>query len=63
MSDTLYYVDRDEQVGPVRGATGQQLMVAQGMHLILRVVGIGLCIYAVAKLGKKPAAAELSGVF
>jgi hypothetical protein len=38
-------------------------MLAQTMHIILRVVGIGLCIYAISKLRKKPAEAQLSEVF
>ena len=47
----------------IPGLSSQQLMVAQAMHVILRLVGVGLCIYAVAKLTKKPTAAELSEVF
>jgi hypothetical protein len=33
--------------------SGQALMIAQGMHIVLRIAGIGLCIYAVTKMGEK----------
>ena len=33
--------------------SSQSLMVAQGMHIVLRIAGIGLCIYPVAEMGKK----------
>jgi hypothetical protein len=28
-------------------------MVAQGMHIILRIAGVGLCIYALSEMSKK----------
>jgi hypothetical protein len=37
----------------------QSLMLAQMLHVILRLAGIGLCIYAIVTLGKKSAPAEL----
>jgi hypothetical protein len=36
----------------IAGVSSQKMALAQALHIILRVVGIGLCIYAVAKLGK-----------
>jgi hypothetical protein len=54
------------QLGEVTipGASSEKLMLAQGMHIFLRVAGIGLCIYAISKLRKKkPTTAKLSEVF
>jgi hypothetical protein len=31
----------------------QSLMVAQGIHIILRIAGVGLCIYALSEMSKK----------
>src|SRR5262245_24861596 len=47
----------------IPGASSQALMLAQAMHIFLRVMGICLCIYAIAKLRKKPATGKLSEVF
>jgi hypothetical protein len=38
----------------IPGISGQALTVAQLLHVLLRVAGIALAIYAIAKLGKKP---------
>src|SRR5262245_6383035 len=53
------------QLGEVTipGASSRALMLAQAMHIFLRVVGIGLCIYAISKLRKKPTTAKLTEVF
>lgn len=38
---------------PGISSQSQSLMVAQGMHIILRIAGVGLCIYALSEMSKK----------
>jgi hypothetical protein len=42
------------------GISSQSIVVAQGMHIILRIAGIGLCIYALLEMGKKTRTVERS---
>jgi GYF domain 2 len=41
--------------------SSQALMLAQILHIILRLAGIGLCIYAIVMLGRQAASAEPAG--
>jgi hypothetical protein len=46
----------------IPGASSQTVMFAQAMHAFLRVTGICLCVYAIAKL-RKQTTAKFSEVF
>lgn len=46
----------------IPGASSQALMFAQAMHAFLRITGICLCVYAIAKL-RKQTTAKYSEVF
>jgi hypothetical protein len=47
----------------ISGLNSNTLVLAQTMHVILRLLGIAMCVYAAVNLGKRPAHIDAGAVF
>jgi hypothetical protein len=44
----------------IPGISNQYVAIMQAVHIILRLAGVGLCIYAIAKMGKRRAVQQMT---